>query len=342
MIDPHKSQAGFDRIIGHERPLNMVKAMLARGRLPHALLITGPAGIGKYTLALALAQAVNCEQPERGEPCGICPACGKIERGAHPDVVVLEPEGRTRVIKIDAVRELRNQVAYHPFEGRTKVFIIRQAERMGNEAANALLKTLEEPPPQSLILLTAPEETDLLPTVVSRCLRLGLAPLSRQLIIDWLRRERDIDESEARLLATLAGGCLGRVTDIEPVETRDKQREIVEKLGSLTASRSRETLTWAEELAGAEEERPRFFDLARFWYRDLMILAANGGEHHLVHTDFKEELHRRVKGHGPETFIAALKEIDDAEEALERMVRPDLVMENLMFNLAQIQEGYNE
>jgi acetyl-CoA carboxylase alpha subunit len=98
-------------------------------------------------------------------------------------------------------------------------------------------------------------------------------------------------------------------------------------------------LAWAEELAGAEEERPEFFELARFWYRDLMILAAQGGEHHLVHTDLKEELHRRVGGRGPETFISALREIDFAEEALESMVRPDLVMENLMFNLSQIQEG---
>lgn len=320
----------------------MVKAMLARGRLPHALLITGPAGVGKYTFAVVLAQAVNCEQLVNGEPCGICPACGKIERGAHPDVVVLEPEGRTQVIKIEAVRELRNQVAYRPFEGRTKVCIIRQAERMGNEAANALLKTLEEPPPQSLLLLTAPEETDLLPTVVSRCVRLGLAPLSRQLVIDWLQSERGISESEARLLATLANGCLGRVTNIEPAETRNKQKEIVEKLGSLAGSRSGQALTWAEELAGAEEERPRFFEFARLWYRDLMILAAHGGEHHLVHTDFKEELSRRAKKHKPEAFIAALKEIDAAEEALERMVRPDLVMENLIFSLAQIQEEYNE
>ncbi len=330
---------GFDRIIGHERALNMVRAMLARGRLPHALLITGPAGIGKFTFAFALAQAVNCARPEEGEPCGTCSHCRKIERGVHPDVTVLEPEGRARIIKIELVRELRNQLAYRPFEGRTKVFIIRQAERMGNEAANALLKTLEEPPPQSLILLTAPEEADLLPTVVSRCLRLGLAPLDRELVEDWLKRERNLNENEARLLATLADGCLGRVADMEPDKIRDKQIEIIERLDSLTSSRPGNALAWAEELAGAEEERPEFFELARFWYRDLMILAAQGGEHHLVHTDLKEELHRRVGGRGPETFISALREIDFAEEALESMVRPDLVMENLMFNLSQIQEG---
>ncbi len=317
----------------------MIRAMLVRGRLPHALLITGPEGVGKYTLALGLAQAVNCERPGQGEACGTCAQCGKIERGVHPDVNVLKPEGRKQVIKIDDIRELRNQIAYRPFEGETKVFIIRQAQRLGIEAANALLKTLEEPPPQSLILLTAPEEADLLPTVVSRCLRLGLAPLGRDLIEDWLMRERQIGGEEARLLAALAGGCLGRVVEMEPEKIRDRRVEILERLGALDASRPGEAIQWAEELAGDEDDRAEFFDLIRFVYRDMMILAAGGREHHLVFTDLKEELGRRVGEMKPESFISALEEIDRAGDALEGMVRSDLVMENLLLNLAQIQEG---
>ena len=117
--------------------------MLVSGRMPHALLLTGPAGVGKHTLALALAQAVNCLGPDPTEPCGVCSSCTKIARGTHPDVGELAPEGRLRVIKIDHVRELRKQIAFKPYEGRTKVFIVREADRMqaqSEEPANALLK----------------------------------------------------------------------------------------------------------------------------------------------------------------------------------------------------------
>ena len=171
---------GFANLVGHDRTVKLIRAMLDSDRLPHALLITGPAGVGKHTLALGLAQAANCLADLPDRPCGRCKACAKIERRTHPDVSAIEPEGRLRVIKIESIRELRKQIAFRPYEWRTKVFIVREADRMqvqSDSAANALLKTLEEPPPSSLLILTAPKESDLLTTIVSRCLRLKLAPL---------------------------------------------------------------------------------------------------------------------------------------------------------------------
>ncbi|MBW2061820.1 MAG: DNA polymerase III subunit delta' [Deltaproteobacteria bacterium] len=329
---------GFEQLIGHERPLKMIRAMLVRERLPHALLITGPTGVGKHTFALALAQAVNCERPESGEACGVCSACDKIGRGVHPDVVEIEPEGRTQVIKIVRIRELRTQVSFRPFEGRTKVFLIREAQKMHEASANALLKTLEEPPPVSLIILTAPEEGDLLPTVVSRCLRLGLAPLSRGLVEDWLERKRGLTGAEARLLASFSGGCLGRVKDLEPEAIFEKRRNTLEKLEQLEPGRPLAALKWADDLAKAEDERTMLFDFLRFWYRDLMILASQGSGRHVVNSDLLDELDTFRAGRGPTAFLTALEKIDQAEEALDRMARPDLVMENLLLNLNESRE----
>ncbi|MFH1134542.1 MAG: DNA polymerase III subunit delta' [Pseudomonadota bacterium] len=328
---------GFPDIIGHERAKHLVQAMLAGGRLPHALLITGPAGVGKRTLARTLAQAVNCDGPDPTEACGVCPACRKIEKNNHPDVFELEPEGKLRVIKIDSIRELRRNIGFRPYEGRCKVYIIRDADRLQaqkDEAANALLKTLEEPPPRSLLILTAPRESDLLPTIVSRCLRLKLAPLSRERVSDWLKTRRRLDGPQADLLAALSEGCLGRVTEMDPHQLWNERRKVVDHLGTLNSKNPGLALDWAAELAGSEEFWPRFFNLARFWYRDLMLLAGTGDGRRLAFSDLAGELEKVVAGRSAEPFMAALSEIDRAEESLARLIKPELVFDNLILALA--------
>ncbi|MDY6851022.1 MAG: DNA polymerase III subunit delta' [Thermodesulfobacteriota bacterium] len=326
----------FGEVIGHEKPLNLLRTMLVNDRLPHALLFTGPAGVGKRTLAVALAQAVNCLGPNPSEPCGLCSACRKIKRGVHPDFIELEPDGRLRTIKIERVRELRNKAAFRPYEGRTKVFIVREADRMGIEAANAMLKTLEEPPPDTLIILTSPEESGLLPTIVSRCLRLNLAPLPGAAIENWLIRERSADAAQARLLASLSGGCLGRAMDMDAETILSRRQWIMDKLELLDARRIEPALDWAADLAGDREAWPEVFSLLRFWFRDLMIMAGGGDERRLVNQDLAAELRSAGTGRGPENYIAALDEIDRAEDALNRLVRPELVLENLMLNLTDL------
>ncbi|MFH1090855.1 MAG: DNA polymerase III subunit delta' [Pseudomonadota bacterium] len=333
---------GFKEIIGHERPVRLLKVMLRAGRLPHALLFTGPAGVGKRTLALALAQAANCLGEDPAEPCGVCVSCRKIARGVHPDVAELEPEGAGRVIKIKHVRDLRRDIAFKPFEGRTKVFIIREADRLQagqEESANALLKTLEEPPPQSLLVLTAPRESELLPTIVSRCLRLNLAPLSRETIEAWLGRERGLAGPRARLLASLSGGCLGRVRDLDPDQVWAWRAEIAEIFGGEKRRPPGPAMEWAVKTAALKENRTEILDLLRFWCRDLMVVAAGGEARQLVNEDLGSRLQSLGAGRPAGVFISALQEIDQAEDAVNRFINADLVFENLMLALTGISEG---
>ncbi|MEW5724116.1 MAG: DNA polymerase III subunit delta' [Thermodesulfobacteriota bacterium] len=326
---------GFAEIIGHERPIRVLRTMITAGRLPHALLLAGPAGVGKKTMALALAAAVNCLAPVEGDACGACPACGKVRRGVHPDVEVFELEGKARIITIANVRELRTKIAFRPYEGRMKVFLMPGAERMQEEAANALLKTLEEPPPQSLLILTTTEEAGLLPTIVSRCLKVTLAPLPLRLVEDWLARVRGISGPRARLLASMSGGCLGRAADLGPDQVFSQRDRLVRELARLGPRDLEGGLAWAAELAGDEEVRPLVLSLLRFWFRDLMILAGAKGRP-VVNEDLRPRLEQTAAGRRAEDFIAALREIDRAEDALNRFIRPELVLENLVLALADM------
>src|SRR5512136_2772802 len=192
----------FSQIIGQERAVEALRAALRRGGLHHAYLFAGPEGVGKGMAARLLAQAANCERDD-GDACGNCPACRKIARGVHPDVLVVEPErdmaragrwepkgGRTpsRDIVVDQVRELVDRrLSLRRFEGRRRFVILDPADAMNPQAQNALLKTLEEPPDDTTLVLVAAGGDALLPTIRSRCLRVAFAPLPASAIEERLR-----------------------------------------------------------------------------------------------------------------------------------------------------------
>src|SRR5213592_3560254 len=172
----------FRDITGHRRLLDLLTRSISRGTLPQSLIFAGPSHVGKRATAVAVAQALNCLRPseithERSDACGKCSACVRIARGVHPDVLVVEP-GDSGSIKVEQVRDIVDRAAYRPFEGRRRVVIFDQADSLVPAAQNALLKTLEEPPPSSVFFLITSRPDVLLPTVVSRCPRLRFRPLS--------------------------------------------------------------------------------------------------------------------------------------------------------------------
>ncbi len=204
----------FRDLFGHRRVLGLLSRAIQTDSLPPSLIFAGPDGVGKRLAAVAAAQALNCLAPVAGadggrDACGRCTSCRKIDRRLHPDVTVVAPEEGT-AIKIEQIREVVGQTAYRPFEGRSRVVVIDGADLMGDDAQNALLKTLEEPPPRNVFVLVTNRPDALLDTIRSRCCLLRFGPVAAHDLAGALTARHEFDEADAHATAALAGGSFAR------------------------------------------------------------------------------------------------------------------------------------
>ena len=200
---------GWD-ILGHEWAAEMLQQHIAAGRLRHAYLFTGPQGVGRRTLALRFAQAVNCTNPsEAGIPCGQCRTCQQIERMQQSDLTIIQSDAEGESLKVDQVRDLQRALALAPYESTYRVALLMRFEEATEGAQNALLKTLEEPNPRVILLVTADDPDNLLLTIASRCELLRLRPMPLDELGKVLVERKGLDENKARLIAHVAGGRPG-------------------------------------------------------------------------------------------------------------------------------------
>lgn len=259
------------RIAGHEWIVKLLQQSLAMGHLAHAYLFVGLPRVGKTTLAVALAQALNCRAAK--VPCGECLSCQKIARWMHPDVRLVEAEPDTNAIKIEQIRELQREAVLSPFEGAWRVYVIPEFQKATAEAANCLLKTLEEPPPRVVLILTAPDTGALLPTIVSRCQVYKLRPLPLQQTSSALQRLCGASPEKADLLARLSEGRIGwainACADEQILRTRAERLDMLRGLPhqSLAARFQK-----AQRLAEKPEELPEILDLWASWWRDVLLV----------------------------------------------------------------------
>jgi DNA polymerase III subunit delta' len=346
----------FRDILGQERVLSYLKAALSRDRLAHAYLFLGPEGVGKASVAKALAGALNCAEPgEDGDACGYCPSCKRLLAGTHSDFVVIAPgsKGRNPEILIDQIREFRRHTAYPPVAGGWRVALIKPAEALNDAAANSLLKTLEEPPPQNLIILTAQVEADLFPTVVSRCQKLAFTPLPYPLITQELIR-RGLSTSEAALLGALSGGSLGRALNLSPEELLRQRQQVLADLQALSRGNATTALDWAETLAKKEKDKEKenekaakkegreakksqetdtFIMLTQLWYRDLLLLRHGAPERLLAHQDRVADLKAEAAQNKEKLWLARLAALNEAQRFLRANLNPELTLDLLGFRL---------
>ncbi len=319
---------------------NLTKA-LGAGQLAHAYLLVGLPQVGKTTMAMQLAQAVNCL--ENDPPCGHCQQCQRIQRHLHPDVQVVAPArdertGRQRTeISIDQVRSLEHAAALGPYEGKSLVFIVDGAERLSQEAANALLKTLEEPPARVLMLLVTSEEERLLPTIRSRCHRLEVRPLSEDTIADVLTREHSVSPEDARLLARLSGGRLGwalsAATDPKVLEERQRRAD---NLLEVMAGGLERRFQFSQELAQQfGRDRATALGVLEFWllwWRDVLMLKEQTPDL-VFNVDWRQTLEETASRFTEAQIAPIIHKLRETMERLEQNANARMALDVFMLSL---------
>ncbi len=325
---------GFRDLIGQARAIRLLQQALRSGRTPHAYLFAGPEGVGKRTAALALARALNCEEgTARGEGCGACLSCRKIAKGLHPDVQVIEPAGAT--MKIDQVRALEADAALGLYEGKRRVFVLDGAEKMTEQAANAILKTLEEPPGRSVLILLTTTQSALPPTIVSRCQTVIFSPLPDDTLHDYLIR-RGLDPGEARLIVSFSRGSLGRALSQEGAESLASSRDLLlEEIEQAFRGGPAALIDIAEKRAKDRETVQRQCELLSAWLRDLMVARVSRGQESLVNLDRGEAVVRRSQELPLHAILDGLRAVHAAMDGLARNANPRLTLEHLLLRLCE-------
>lgn len=274
----------FTDIAGQDGAIAVLQRAIRHQRIPQAYLFSGPEGVGKKLTAVTLAKTLNCKELD-DDSCDRCVSCHKIDEGNHPDVRIIEPEGQ--FIKIDQVRALQRDVGYKPYEGKRKVYILDHAEALRPEAANALLKTLEEPSADSLLILVTANVYALLPTVISRCQLLRFITLGVQPLTSLLIQQKEIPPEQAHLIASLSEGCPGRAFAMDTSEMFAKRDEIEILLKTLSSG-LRDVRILFSQVEGFLEKRAdiqEFLDIMLVWYRDMFIIHEQGDTHLLANAD---------------------------------------------------------
>jgi DNA polymerase-3 subunit delta' len=328
-------------IIGHRRLTTLIARAIERESLPPTLLFAGPSGVGKWAVARATAQAVNCI--ERVTPtatdlaidaCGTCRACDRIARGVHVDVILIEPDERAS-IKIDVIRDVLSKTSFRPFEGRKRVVLIREADTLEPASQNALLKSLEEPPPGTMFILTTAVPGALLPTVRSRCMRLRFGRLTSAEIAAALVRDHDYSDVDAKQTAPIADGSIGQalaLIDNDLSMFRELAMGLLQQTAGRADTTSRVQAASALHTGGSKKERTRedvaiVLRLMASMLRDLEAINAGADRAVLANPLLTNDLEALARAYAGERARAAFGAVDRALTALERNAGTKVVTE---------------
>lgn len=327
----------FRDCIGHQTSIAFLQAAVSHKRLAHAYLFHGEEAIGKRLTALRLAQALSCERPSDAgslDSCGTCRSCRQIEAYTHPDFFVIEPDPdqATRQIKIEQVREIEHQIMYRPLIGERKICLVDDADRMTIGAANALLKTLEEPPEHSLFLVVSSRPAALPATIRSRCQALRFLTPARTQVEAALILKREIPPSDARFLAIISEGRLGEALTADVKDTRARQQELLGLVRPQSLQSIGAILSSAEAIAKADRAQDIFAWLAR-WIRDLVLIQIGGDPDQLLYVDDLKTLEAYARRADTDQLLDLLYEIEMTEQRVTRNLNLHMALETILLRL---------
>jgi DNA polymerase-3 subunit delta' len=328
-------------IVGHEHAVDLLRRTLIAQQVRHAYLFTGPQHIGKTLLAQRFAQTLLCtggSDPDvaPANPCNICLSCRKVLHGNHPDLHIISREPGKQFILIEQVRALQSDAARKTLEGRRNIFILQDAHEMNPQAANCLLKTLEEPEQDVVLLLTVPDPGLLLPTILSRVQQVTLHLLSASRIKQALVAQWEVEPEEATLIAALAAGRMGwAIQAAEDEDVLAERKAQLETLIKLTSQSKVQRFDVAQRLSGDSEKARVILDLWLLWWRDV-TLAANNSLDLTVNVDLRDILKKHASKIGTHEAERMIRAILATMEALDQNVNARTALEVLMLDMPRI------
>lgn len=322
----------FDDILGHDRIVEVLRRSLRRGKTAHSYLFEGISGCGRKKTAVTLIQALFCTAlPD--DACGVCPSCRKIDGGNHPDIHLISPLPDKRDIGIEQLREMQHILSLRPYEAPRKACIIDPAERMSVGAANSLLKTLEEPPGNALIILLTENAGMLLPTVRSRCQLVRFAPLSPEHVRSLLELGGMAHEAAA-LVAPMAGGSLQKALELDNEALIARREAVLSRLSQLNIHRIATVFDAAEELSGNRDATLELLDMLLSFYRDAVHLGAGNGE--IVNRSLRPAIESIAARRSFPRNIELLERIYEARRDVQRNANPKLALDHLFMSMADV------
>jgi DNA polymerase-3 subunit delta' len=326
----------FAGIVGHDRVVRGLRAAVAAGRPAHAYLITGPVGVGKATLARAFTASLVCEASRDGDACGVCAQCTRVEAGTHPDVRQVTREEDRRDIRTEQARDVTRWLTLRPLMSARKVAVIDDAECLNEHGQNALLKTLEEPPGASVLLLLAAHASLLLPTVRSRCQRVRLDALPAALL-DRLLADRGVAADVRATVVPRAEGSPGRAVALLDDPRGDARLRMLTALGRLDGAAAHELSAVAQALG--RDDADVALETALSWYRDLLALAVGEGETTLRNVDALPALRTVAARTAVPAVLGALETVCDTIRTIEQNANRVLALETMLLALRRLERA---